>query len=127
MDVIYYYCYLFYKKVLKENEPHALTVWALGIGEGFFISIIIDILLIRFFCIKMDKWLMIGIGLTFLLFNYFYFFKSGRGQRIVVSKPTFFGNKKISVMLTILFFVALISSMFWGAICSKYLLQTYCK
>lgn len=127
MDVIYYYCYLFYKKILKEDEPHALTVWAIGFGEGFFISVIVDILLIRFFCIKIDKWLMIGVGLTFLLFNYLYFFKSGRGKRIVISKPTFFGNKKMSALLTIIFFVFLISSMFWGAICSKYLLQTYCK
>lgn len=127
MDVIYYYCYLFYKKILKEDEPHALTVWALGIGEGFFISVLIDILLIHFFCIKMDKWLMIGIGLICLLLNYFYFFKSSRGQRIIIYKPAFFGNRKISMILTIIFFIVLISSMFWGAICSKYLLETYCR
>lgn len=127
MDVIYYYCYLFYKKTLKENESHALTVWALGIAEGFFISVLIDIISIRFFCIKIDKWLMIGIGLAFLLFNYFCFFKSRRGQKIIVSKPTFFGNKKVSAILTIIFFTILISSMFWGAIFSKYLLESYCK
>jgi hypothetical protein len=112
---------------LKEDEPHALTVWALGVGEGFFISIIIDIFLIRFFCIKMDKWIMIGITLIVLLFNYFYFFKSGRGQKIAISKPIFFGSKKISIILTTVFFIILISSLFWGAIWSKYLLETYCK
>ncbi len=127
MDVVYYYCYLFYRKILKEDEPHALTTWALGFGEGFFFSVIIDVFLIRFFCFKMNKWLIIGVGIIFLLFNYLYFFKSGRGQRIVLSKPNFFGSQKISILLTIIFFVVLISSMFWGAIWAKYLLETYCR
>lgn len=127
MDVIYYYCYLFYKRILKEDEPHALTVWAIGFGEGFFVSVICDIFLIKFYCAKMDKWLMIGIGAIFLLFNYFYFFKSDKGKRIVISKPTFFGSPKISILITITFFFILISSMFWGAFYSKYLLETYCK
>ncbi|WP_244160802.1 hypothetical protein [Flavobacterium defluvii] len=112
---------------MKEDEPHALTVWALGIGEGFFVSVFTDIILIRFFCIKMDKWLMIGIGILFLLFNYFYFFRSERGKRIVISKSTFLESNKISIIATILFFLILISSLFWGAICSKYLLETYCN
>ncbi|MFC4389776.1 hypothetical protein [Flavobacterium quisquiliarum] len=127
MDVIYYYCYLFYKKILKEDEPHALTVWALGAGEGFFVGSIINIFLIRFFCFKMDKWLMIGISVLFLLINYFYFFKSKRSLRIIKEKPLFFGSSKISKILTIAFFVVIISSMFWGAIYAKYLLQTYCR
>ncbi|MBW1654736.1 hypothetical protein GSY47_04995 [Flavobacterium quisquiliarum] len=70
---------------------------------------------------------MIGISVLFLLINYFYFFKSKRSLRIIKEKPLFFGSSKISKILTIAFFVVIISSMFWGAIYAKYLLQTYCR
>ncbi|MEN2413169.1 hypothetical protein [Flavobacterium mesophilum] len=112
---------------MKDDEPHALTVWALGFGEGFFTSVIMDMLLIRFLGVRMNKWLMIGISILFLLFNYFYFFKSGRGKKIVISKPMFFNNERISIIVTIIFFVILISSLFWGPFCSKYFLQRYCN
>jgi len=56
---------------------------------------------------------MIGITFIILVFNYFYFFKSGRGQRIATSRPMFFSSKKISTILTAVFFVVLISSLFW--------------
>ncbi|QLC68014.1 hypothetical protein LPB248_12155 [Flavobacterium sp. LPB0248] len=70
---------------------------------------------------------MIGISILFLLVNYFYFFKSKRSLRIIKERPLFFGSPKISKILTIVFFVIIISSMFWGAICSKYLLETCCR
>ena len=31
IDVLYYMYYLFYLKKLKDEEPHARTIWFLGI------------------------------------------------------------------------------------------------
>lgn len=127
MDVIYYYCYLFYTKIIKDNEPYATTVWALGFSEGFFASIILNIVSIHFWCFSLDKWKMIGIGIMFLLGNYFYFNKSGKAKKIVKIKPMFCNNHRISIILTIIFFAVLISSMFWGPIYTRYLLDEHCR
>lgn len=127
MDVIYYYCYLFYKKILKEDEPHATTVWAFGFGEGYFISIIFDMVVTKYFCYDIIEYCMFPIIGLSLLFNYLYFSRSKRSQKIVKEKPTFFGSHKASIILTSIFFFILISSMFWGPFCSKYMLDTYCR
>ena len=126
MDVIYYYCFLFYKNIVKDDEPYATTVWILGFGEGFFLSAISDIISTKIFCYDLIKYSMLPIiGMT-LLFNYFYFNKPGRAKKIIEEKPVFFSNHKISIVLTSLFFIILSSSMFLGAFYTKYLLETYC-
>lgn len=127
MDVIYYYCFLFNVKIIKDNEPYATTVWALGLAEGYFLTVVCDIVSMRYFCFDIIEYFMTPIiGIT-IISNYIFFNKSKRSRRIIKDKPTFFGSDKISMILTIIFFVVLISSMFWGAICSKYLLQNYCN
>lgn len=128
MDVIYYYCYLFYKKILKEDEPHALTVWALGCGEGFLTNALLYSFLVYFFCIKtLNIWIMMSIVGLFVFANYRYFYKSGRAKKIEKEKPMFFSSRKISILITIIFFTVLISSIFWGPFLIKYLKDTYCR
>lgn len=127
MDIIYYYCYLFYTRIIKDNEPYAATAWALGFIEGFFASVILNIVSIHFLCFSLGKWRMIGIGIMFLLGNYFYFNKSGRAKKIVKNKPVFYNNRRISIILTSIFFAVLISSMFWGPLYTKYLLDKHCR
>lgn len=126
MNVIYYYCFLFYTKILNEDEPHTTSVWVLGFLEGFFASVIFDTLSIRYFCFDLGKWTMISISLLFILGNHFYFNSTGRAKKIIEEKPMFFSNHKISIVLTSLFFIILSSSMFLGAFYTKYLLETYC-
>lgn len=127
MDVIYFYSFLFYTKIIKDDEPHATTVWVLGFAEGFFASVVLDIFSIRFCCISLNKWIMISIGAIFVFANYLYFNRSGRSKKIVKAKPMFYSNHRISILLTSIFFIVLISSMFWGPIFSRDLLDKYCK
>lgn len=126
MNVIYYYYFLFYAKVLKDDEPHLLTTMALSASEGFALSVTLSILLIKFFCFEMTNFLMFLPTCLFLLFNYFFFYKSGKAIEITKEKPMFFLNHKLSVIITLLFFIITLSFMFWGPIYTKYLLETYC-
>ena len=48
MDVLYYYIYLFYAKVMPDDYPHSNTVWALGAASAFIINGLIDIPLAYF-------------------------------------------------------------------------------
>ena len=49
MDVLYYYIYLFYAKVMPDDYPHLNTVWALGVTSAFIINFSLDMGLAFFF------------------------------------------------------------------------------
>lgn len=127
MNVIYYYYFLFYTKILKEDEPYATTVFALSVSQGFVVNVIINLIIINKFCISLNEWIMIMFQLIILLLNYLYFNKSKLARKIIKQKPMFFGHNLLSIIITILFFIVTLSFMFWGPIYSKYLLRTHCN
>ena len=110
MDVFYYYIYLFYAKVISDNQPHSRTIWALGVTSAFIINGLIDIPLTYFFnCYlsTIQKVIIIIIVITLFYLKY----DRSKGIRIVKKeKPKFFGSKIASIILTVLFF--LISMLF---------------
>lgn len=127
MKVLYYYYYLFYSKVLKDNEPHLLTTLALSASEGFLINGILQISLARFFSISLDKWPMIGVLVLLIFANYLYYHSTGKSKEIVKTKPMFYSSHKLSIVLTFLFFTITLSFLFWEPIYVKQLLQESCK
>lgn len=127
MDVIYYYYYLFYTRIIKDNEPHLLTILALSATEGFILNITVEVVLILYQCKQTNEIIWMGIICLMNLFNYLYFYKSGRAIKIIKEKPMFFSSKRISILVTFLFFILFATSIIWGSILTKYLLDTYCK
>ena len=110
MDVLYYYIYLFYAKVMPDDYPHLNTVWALGVTSAFIINGLIDIPLTYFFNCYLSTIQKVIILVILLLF-YLKYYRNGKGIRIVKKeKPKFFGSKIASIILTVLFF--LISMLF---------------
>ena len=126
IKVFYYYYFLFYSKVLKDNEPHLLTTLALSASEGFLINGILQISLSRFFCIPMDKWLMIVVPVLLIGANYFYYHKTDRAKEIVKTKPMFYSSHRLSIILTLLFFIATLSFLFWSPVYVKQIIEEYC-
>ena len=49
IDVLYYMYYLFYLKKLKDEEPHARTIWFLGIFFSYWVFCAIDLFLLFYF------------------------------------------------------------------------------
>lgn len=124
MNVIYYYYFLFYSKVFKEDEPHLTARLVLSFCQSLFINgLIADTIALHFFCYEISKWIMISVLACILLFNYFYYSKSGRDKIIVKEKPVFFGSQRVSILISIIFFVVTISWMFWGPFYGKYVLD----
>ena len=123
MKTIYYYYYLFYSKKLNENSPHRTTLLSLSACEGFLISGIIQLFFAHFYCVSIGKWVMLSICVIMILLNYLYFDKSGLAKEIIKIKPLLLKSPKISVVMTILFFMLSISIIFWGPICVKELLS----
>jgi|SRR5690554_696155 len=123
LKVFYYYYYLFYKRVLKEEQPHFNTYFSLSASIGFLVNGVIDFLVIKYFCVNIDKWYPIGVFCVILSFNYWIFDYRGLGKKIVDRQPTLFNSKRISIVLTIVFFVITVSWLFWGPFYSRYLLE----
>ena len=115
MDVLYYYIYLFYVKVMSDNQPHSRTVWALGAASSFIINFSLDMGLAFFFGYTLSVFQMVSIAALLMLLFYFKYYKSGRGKQIVKKeKPKFFGSNTASIILTILFFLISMSFLFLG-------------
>ena len=113
MDVFYYYIYLFYVKVISDNQPHSRTIWALGVTSAFIINGLIDIPLAYFFNCYLSTIQKVIILVILLLFFYLKYYRNGKGIRIVKKeKPKFFGSNTASIILTILFFLISMSFLF---------------
>ena len=116
MDVLYYYIYLFYVKVISDNQPHSRTIWALGVTSAFIINGLIDIPLTYFFNCYLSTIQKVIILVILLLFFYLKYYRSGKGIRIVEKeKPKFFGSKIASIILTVLFFLISMFFLFFSA------------
>ncbi len=106
MDVLYYYIYLFYVKVMPDDYPHSNTVWALGFIFSLIINGLIDIPLAYFFNCYLSTIQKVIIIIIVMTLFYLKYDRSGKGIRIVKKeKPKFFGSNTASIILTILFFL----------------------
>ena len=116
MDVLYYYIYLFYVKVISDNQPHSRTIWALGVTSAFIINGLIDIPLTYFFNCYLSTIQKVIIMIIVMTLFYLKYDRSGKGIRIVEKeKPKFFGSKIASIILTILFFLIGMLFLFFKA------------
>jgi len=116
MDVLYYYIYLFYAKVMPDDYPHSNTVWALGFLFSLIINFSLDMGLAFFFGYTLSVFQMVSITALLMLLFYFKYYKSGRGKQIVKKeKPKFFGSNTASIILTILFFLIGMLFLFFKA------------
>ena len=116
MDVLYYYIYLFYAKVMPDDYPHSNTVWALGFIFSLIINGLIDIPLAYFFNCYLSTIQKVIIIIIVMTLFYLKYDRSGKGIRIVEKeKPKFFGSNTASIILTILFFLIGMLFLFFKA------------
>jgi hypothetical protein len=114
MNVLYYYCYLFYSRIIPDTEPHATVIFVLSFSESLIVNYTIDTIGVHFMCkFLLVIWHKLAITALILIINYLTFYRTGRSIVIVKNKPKFLGSNKISVLVTLLFFLASISLLFW--------------
>lgn len=123
MNVLYYYCYLFYTKVIPDDEPYATTVFVLSFLESFLMFSVISLTLAHFQCISLSKWFGVSLMIILSVVNYLVFNRSGLSRRIVNEKPTFFNSHQISMVIFGFLFFLCASSLFWAPILSKHILE----
>lgn len=126
MKTIYYYFYLFYSSALKEFEPHFNARFSISLSQALMVNGILNIIAANLFCKSLNKWEMIGIFVLIFIINSYLIYNSESTKKIIKEKPRFFNNQKLSIILTITFFVLTMSYLFWGSIYIRNILEQ-CK
>lgn len=113
VNTLFYYYNLFYRNVFKDSDSYFTARLALTASESLLIISVLDISSSYFFCYSLNKFYMAGITLIILALNLLFFLNSKVTKRIEKSKPKFFKSHRFSILITLLFFLATTSSMFW--------------
>ncbi len=116
IKVLYYHYYLFYKKILKDNEPHMLATLVLAFSLSLFLMAIIEVILANLFKLTLGRYEMLGINLLLIGVLYLTLHRTGKAKEIVNEKPMLFKSPLLSKLITFLFFALTSSYLFWGSI-----------
>jgi hypothetical protein len=122
LKVFYYNYYCFYKKIIRDPDPHLATLLALSFSEGLLINGPIDMLAIKWYCYQVPVWIQFSLTLILVLVNYLALQTGGKAKSIIKERPTLV-NKIFSVVITWAFFLITVSWLFWGPIYGKHLLE----
>ena len=122
IKVLYYYYYLFYTKIIPDNEPHATTIFTLGFTVSLIINGLLDILLTSFFDLISEMWIKVLIFIASVIILYFAFGKSGKGKIIVEKeKPMIRNNQTVSIIYTVFIFVLGLFFLFVTPLITKHI------
>lgn len=122
MNVFYYYYYLFYTKVLPDNQPHSTVIFTLSFTLSLIVNCIVNVALAYVLNVSLRKWEMIGIFAFITLLMYLAYYRNGKGKRIVKEKPKLFKSNGVSIVLTALLFLIGILTLFLQADITKSIL-----
>ena len=105
MKTLYYYYYLWSKLVNYGTNPNTMATLYLSASQALFILGIYAIFLEGLYCEKILRWQMYGTILLIISINLYYYHIKGKENKIINEKPKFFNSNKISIFITILFFI----------------------
>lgn len=100
---------------MPDNQPHATVIFTLSFSTSLLVNGIINIGLAHLINLALNKYIMLGIFIIIIFINYIVFYRAGRAKKIVKEKPMFFNNHKLSIVLTLLYFLFTSSFLFWVA------------
>lgn len=101
IKVLYYYYYLFYKNIWKDEDPYLTTILSLSFIISLILNGIIDIILASTYSLYLNKYLRLGVLIVIVLFMH-YFFRKDKRKDIVRGKPMIY-NHNISKIISIVF------------------------
>jgi hypothetical protein len=123
INVLYYYYYLFYTKILPDNQPHATVVFTLGFTFSLILNLIINIGLAYLMNISLGRWAMIGVFIFVLFIFYLRYYRNGKGKNIIIEKPKILNSNKASIIFSVFFFILGILALFLQADITRIILS----
>jgi hypothetical protein len=116
MKILYNYYYLFYTRVLPDDEPFATTLFTLTVSESFAVDFIIRYFLAVNYCKEFQTSSSMFVFGVMLVVNYLIFHRGQRARKFVAESPKFFGSHKLSIIITVIFFLITSSTLFLGPV-----------
>jgi len=113
LQVFYNYYHLFYQNIFGDSDSYFTAKLALTASESFLVISLLDISSAYFFCFSLNKYFMAAITILLFAINSIFIFNFKNINDIQKSKPKFFNNHMLTIILTWLFFLITTSSMFW--------------
>lgn len=124
INVLYYYYYLFYTKIISDNQPHATVIFSLSFILSLIINGLINIGLAYTFGIALNRWEMIVVLILLIILMYLKYYRTGRGKKIVeTEKPKLFRCNNLSVALSIVLFLIGMLFLFFEADITRKILE----
>lgn len=80
LKVFYNYYFIFYTKILPDNQPHSTVIFTLGFTYALIVNGIINLLLAFLFGFALEKWVMISVFVLIIIGMYFSYYRSGNGK-----------------------------------------------
>jgi hypothetical protein len=125
--MIYYGYYLFYQKILKDNEPHLLATMAMGSSISFPMVTLVNYFSLLNNCEYLGKLQMFSIAIIILALVSLYFHGTGRAIRIVDKWKVYTVARAKLNIVSWSFFLFTASFLFWGPVILKKISSLYCN
>ncbi len=123
MNVLYYYYYLIYIRVIPETRPSINSIFTLGFSISLWVNFSSQVVLIKTSCQSIGVWGMMSISLIIIGCLYYYFLRNERYKEVIESQPKFFENHILTTVIVVTFFLLSASSLVWGPIITKSMLD----
>ena len=107
MHIIYYYIFLFFKKILRDDTPHFLTTIFFSFLQSCILNAFFNFSFAYAFCYSFSMWNSLSIVLLLIIINFIYFHNEKKlAFEIINKKPKILNSKLLPVIITILFFIS---------------------
>src|SRR5690606_21941362 len=113
LEVLYYYFYLFYDRVLPGGrfDIHFNVYSSVALCFVYIPAFLLKIIILKITCKPMNLILwMVPFFISMYFFNKYY--NPKRVKKILKEKPKFFNNHKLTIYIAVFFFLFTLSFMF---------------
>src|SRR5579872_4695789 len=121
LKALYYYYFSFYKWV--DDEPQAMTVFALSFSQSLLVIFSVQLFFAHFFCYFFPTWPLIVTAVIFIFSNYLIFIRTGFEKKIVKAPPPVIINRTITKLFVLMFFIITFSFLFLTPILTKLMFE----
>lgn len=125
--ILYYYYFLAYDRLFHDSYPYMSATFALSLSLALFINGFLNILLAHIYCYTLNIWAMTGMAFLVWMSCGVFLHRNQTANNITKQKPKFFGNHKLSILITCIFFIATLALFVWEPSYSEDIINKQCK
>lgn len=116
-DNLFYYYYVFYKNVLRDDIPFFTAIFAVGASTGFIVVTLADTLLVLLDNSSLSFWASLTVAVIIFATTTLYYTYKKRAQRLMTKMKW----NRFNSLLVLLYFIFSLLCMVLGSELTRYL------